>query len=179
MTTEFFQYAIRTFPGINDSPTEPTAQKAGNGAHLISQYNNFLEATRISVNDLEEKVGATPSGKARIIYENASIVGGDRVVVADYSGSDVTLSVPSGGNSVGSEITLLHVNPGKKVRIVQAESDFIKYKGSNVSEISFTVAYEFVSLIYVGFVSSTNQFVGWIPNKDSLFSSIAYTFPME
>lgn len=176
--TDFFPHLIRTYPGINDLPTEPTAQKAGNGSHLISQHNNFLETTRIAVNNLEEKVAGIPSGTIRIVYADEPVVAGDKVVVANYSGRNIALSVPSGGVPVGGEITMMHVFPGRTVRIVPAaDSPYFKYKGRDVTEVSFTAAYEFVSLIYVGFENETYTFAGWIPNKDSLFTSIEYIPP--
>lgn len=42
MTFDFTDSLIEVFPGINDNPIPPTSSSAGNGSHLISQYNGLI-----------------------------------------------------------------------------------------------------------------------------------------
>lgn len=51
MASNFSNLLIPIFPNINDQPLNPTASRAGNGAHLIKSYNdliNQLNATSLS-----------------------------------------------------------------------------------------------------------------------------------
>lgn len=56
MSYNFDTYKIETFAGINDSPRKPTASKAGNGSHLISQFNSFVTLAEQVYNTLNEFV---------------------------------------------------------------------------------------------------------------------------
>lgn len=38
---DYLQSKIETFNGINASPVAPTAEQAGNGSHLIAQFNSL------------------------------------------------------------------------------------------------------------------------------------------
>lgn len=48
--------SIATYTNINDTPIEPTATKAGNGAHLIQQYNGLIELTKFNLEELDGRI---------------------------------------------------------------------------------------------------------------------------
>ncbi len=51
---------VKVFAGVNDTPTSPTALKAGNGSHLVAQFNSLIDALEIgkvaSESDLLERL---------------------------------------------------------------------------------------------------------------------------
>lgn len=56
MSYDFSHLTIPTFPGINDTPIEPTETKAGNGSHLISKFNDFLSESYAIINFINDSV---------------------------------------------------------------------------------------------------------------------------
>lgn len=38
---DYLQSKIETFEGINNNPVAPTTEQAGNGSHLIAQFNSL------------------------------------------------------------------------------------------------------------------------------------------
>lgn len=49
-------YKIQTFTGINDIPREPTAIKAGNGSHVISKFNSFVDVVSDKVDFIQDDI---------------------------------------------------------------------------------------------------------------------------
>lgn len=56
MTYDFSAIKIPTFTGINDTPVKPTASKAGNGSHLIKQFNDLVSELENTLNSLSSTV---------------------------------------------------------------------------------------------------------------------------
>lgn len=50
LSTDLTAKKISTFPGINDQPKAPIATEAGNGSHLIKQFNDLIDL--LSANEL-------------------------------------------------------------------------------------------------------------------------------
>lgn len=50
------QLKIETFPNVNDTPRLPTAQRPGNGSHIISKFNNLVEAVSTELKSLSDSV---------------------------------------------------------------------------------------------------------------------------
>lgn len=49
-------YQVDVFPGINDAPVAPTQSKAGNGSHLIKQFNDSLAEIDIKFTEIESQL---------------------------------------------------------------------------------------------------------------------------
>lgn len=50
--TDYQTFKIPTFPNINDVPTAPTANAAGNGSHLIAKHNQLVDAIANNLNQV-------------------------------------------------------------------------------------------------------------------------------
>lgn len=70
MTFSLQSFKVPTFPNINDTPEIPTATKAGNGSHIISQYNSLVDISEgllkqfnDSIDGLNQQVSNIPSAE--------------------------------------------------------------------------------------------------------------------
>jgi hypothetical protein len=57
----FPDHKIPTFPGINDAPVAPTANKAGNGSNLIAKHNSLCDEVKTVTDATNAKVTALES----------------------------------------------------------------------------------------------------------------------
>lgn len=59
---DFSNSLITTFPSINDKPSEPSALRAGNGAHLIAKHNQFVNQVNNALNNNQIEISSGSVG---------------------------------------------------------------------------------------------------------------------
>jgi len=154
MTYNFDAIKIPTFTGINDSPVEPTATKAGNGSHLIKQYNDLVTAIQAALNQL-----ATNNTTWIQVDTNYSASLGEKIIAVSNDNS-IDIILPTTDRSDNPSITLLKTSANNSVRILLGSS---KFKGETINDeiANISTECEEVTLIYCG------ANLGWIPTKEN------------
>lgn len=152
MPSDFDEFKVSVFPNINDKPVEPTSSKAGNGAHIISQFNGLLDRL------------ATPW---RIINSNYTALLGDKIII-DTNGvtSDIIVTLPEDPPAC-TPVTLIRYGSDGVVRI---HLNGARYDQGLLGEVKLETAAEEVTLIFLS-VS-----YGWMPNRSNLVV-VDYSLP--
>lgn len=101
MTYSAEELTIQVFPNINDKPIAPTASKAGNGSHMVNQFNKLVEQV------FSNNVGGA-SDQWSIISTSREVETKERLLIA-YSGESVfRLPLPNDFN-VGDYFSVIFV----------------------------------------------------------------------
>jgi hypothetical protein len=157
MTYNFDAIKIPTFTGINDVPIEPTATKAGNGSHVITQFNALVDETESALNTLESLI---PTG-------NNSSGGSNRYkVITDYDGfTEYTASVnenviiqtgnynfdltlPDSANlNQGDFVTLINCSSATTIKVLGYDD---MDGGNNIIQITFNESRKPVTFVWMG-----------------------------
>lgn len=146
MSSSFNDLIIPTFPGINDQPVNPTASRAGNGAHLIKSYN-----------DLINKLSVASSSNWKVIQNSYEASAGDRLIVPYYSEPLIIINFPL-EPIPGESITVLSSNAGNPIYL----GNITKYLDLDVREVKLSIRFEAIEVIYV------DTYTGWIPSRDNI-----------
>ncbi|PIG90814.1 hypothetical protein [Gloeocapsopsis sp. IPPAS B-1203] len=162
MSYDFEHLKVPVFTGVNDNPIEPTANKAGNGSHLIKTINDLIDETTGSLNELQSFI---PSGDAQSSNNwkviNADVgnyyaQAGDKVVIVS-TGVDNNLSfyLPNHDNRpIGAAISLIKTSDSDIVEIAYNG----KFCNDYPANLYLADRYKLATVIWSG------DDYGWIPN---------------
>lgn len=132
---------IPVFPGINDSPIAPTAQSAGNGAHLIAQHNLLVELFNFIPNSLPPADSNSNLDK---------VLTRDTVWYVDpANGKDSNNGLSRGEAFItlqkASAVAASYLNPYNYRRQIQLSSGF--YSGAYLTGYTNNFFNEYISII--------------------------------
>ncbi|KJH69393.1 hypothetical protein [Aliterella atlantica] len=181
MTYNLQGYKIQTFTDINDKPIEPTANKAGNGAHLIQQFNYLIDSTELVLNGLQQYCddlasaitsnttpAPAPIPKWITVNNEYTTKHGDRILYTInptlYPATSINLK--------------LYASPqiGDVVEIMKVTTDYQVNLDNYLGRFNFNSYYssvyipkttkDIVGLIYCG-----DDNGGWVPTKQGVFAT--------
>lgn len=154
---------VPVFPDINDTPTPPTSTSAGNGSHLIFQYNSLVSSLQTVISNLLEQV----SGNWQVVSDDRLAVPGDKIVFKTnqpISGKTTYyLDLPS-NPSIGTPVTFINTNPAIAIGVRNFGGVFNGFNG--ILEASVQEAYVTRTLIYTG------TEIGWIPTAADDYTKV-------
>lgn len=144
-------YKIETFAGINDQPIAPIATKAGNGAHLIKQYNEIVDLLEGYLGDLEESINQLSASNWVVVTNDYTANAGESIAFNTYNPEDgkteFILTLPN-NPPIGSQVSFINTNQDIKILI----SGFNSFMGRSASSVSLSIkdAYILRTLVYIG-----------------------------
>jgi hypothetical protein len=170
MSFDLAYLQIPVFQGINDQPVEPTASKAGNGAHLISQFNQLIDDVVTILNDLELATNTNPSPQSVVVNTDVltyqAAANQNIVVIGAISGGNLIISLPSNPNA-GDRLSVIRADQNNAARI----SNYGTFCGNqSTNKLLIPEIYKQVTLIYI------DETIGWITdNQEYLVEDIELT----
>lgn len=157
MTLDFDSIKIPVFTGINDSPKTPTVSKAGNGSHLIKQFNDLIDLIKNAFSDLKTSF--------RWIVTDTDYTASVGEKIAVRASSSVTVTLPSSPQQ-GDSVSLINTNNLISIHI--SHSGLFAGISSPVVSIDGK-QFESIDLIW------TND-MGWIPSKPDVLTITEQSF---
>lgn len=154
MNFDFDSIKIPVFTGINDNSRIPTASKAGNGSHLIKQFNDLIDLIKNAFSDLKTS--------SKWIVTDADYIANVGEKIAVRSSLSVTLTLPESPQS-GDSVSLVNTNSLTSIYI--AGSGIFAGMYNPVVSIDGK-QFESVDLIWV------DEIMGWIPSKPDILTII-------
>jgi len=159
MAIDISNSKIQVFQGINDNPIEPTSNKAGNGSHLIDQYNQLIDDLQDNLNTLSDRA----EGKWIVISYDYLVSPGEKVLIYDNNGTPITIYLPA-SPTPGTVLSFIHTNVSTPVTIALQFEEPFDYKGQYIQSLTLNAEYKLASLLFC------NNSVGWIPLEDNIFA---------
>ena len=152
MSIDLQDFKIPTFAGINRNPVAPTATKAGNGSHLVQQYNGLVDKVQDSIST------------NWIIIDSATepyqISSSQKIVNFDYSGSSLVLKCPE-SPTPGTFFIAMNTNPAVEIEITNYG---FRFNGqTDIQRVYFTAELEPILFLYTG-----DDRQGWISTHRDL-----------
>lgn len=170
MTYNLQNYKVEVFPNINDTPIEPTATKAGNGSHLIQQFNDVVDETEAGLNSLEEYCDSlSRAGAPRWlpIIETYTAEHGQRILYLNNPNlyPETTIDLHLYPNpQVGDWIEIFKLTRDYRINLYGYLGIFNGISYYNEVYIAKETVGS-VSLIYCG-----NDYLGWVTNNQTMFT---------
>lgn len=163
MTIDFSNTKIPVFPDVNDTPIEPTATGAGNGSHLIQQYNNLVNSVEVVINDLQDSITDLISSNWEIVEDDYVASSNDKIVFNTNQpivGKNIYyLYLPNNPTS-GNTVSFINTNPSIQIEIKLATEEIL-FEGTYLARLYLADQYIEHKLIYV-------PNIGWIStNSDN------------
>ncbi len=169
MTYNFDRLKIPTFPGINNQPIEPTALKAGNGAHLISLFNQLITELESALNDLSSDSGNITEKPWKVLetssVNNYQVEPSDRLILFNPDSSEtrsMTLNFPDNPQPQ-TTFCFLTVN-----NFQIGFGNFYRYNGQDANVMNYNSTPDIIKFIYV------DDEIGWISSRSDVL--IAYYY---
>ena len=150
MTFDFNSLKIQTFTGINDNPVSPTASKAGNGSHIVAQFNALIDA-------LNENILSNDW----IIVKDNYQAEANKKLLFDFNSFALRLIFPPDPKP-GNQLTLLKIADTNYNLSIDLNGKPLQ--GTYPSAVDLIYDYTEITLIYV-----SPEF-GWIPNRSNILS---------
>lgn len=155
MPTDFNAIKIPVFSGINDVPVAPTANKAGNGSHLASKFNELVSAIQSTL--------ISSSNDWIVVTEEYFAKAGDKILTfrENSTGGNYNIFLPETPQPTDS-ITLLLADPSASINL----SYYHAFQGSFFDSTKITQSFEEVTLIFI------DNTLGWIANKQNVVTAV-------
>lgn len=164
-----FQYTkIPVFAEINDAPVAPTEAKAGNGSHLIQQYNYLVDDVESEVSGNASRIASLDSkvrGTWIVINNDAYTQAGQRILFktnSPISGKTVyNLFLPDSPEE-GTTVSFINTNASIQIELKQYTGETF-YKSIYYKRLYIADEYVVHTLLYAGVE------LGWIPTNNETY----------
>lgn len=148
---------VPIFEDVNDIPVAPTATTAGNGSHLVEQYNNFVDETEGYINSLSsgiDELFLRSQDSWIVVNDDYPAAPGDKIVFNTFQPIKVIyyLDLPS-SPPLGTSVTFINTNASVTVEL----RNFQRFNGGYEIRLYIQDQYIERTIIFVG------GGIGWLP----------------
>jgi len=168
MTYDFSSFKVPVFTGINNQPVAPTAIKAGNGAHLIDLFNQFVDEMELVINSLDSSVNSNIEQPWTVLDSSNNyyqVQASDKFILfnpdSSYSTS-ITLSFPDNPQPQ-TTFSYLAINSFEI-----SFNNFFRHSGNDANVMNYTSTPDIIKFIYV------DENIGWISNRGDVIIGVYY-----